>query len=273
MIGANTILGMDLFREEWENSLIFHIPHSKTEIPKQFKHDFVSVELAEKEIELLKDFATDEIFDISDTTKVIFPYSRIFCDVERLNDDDEVMLQYGRGFYYTNTDKGELLRENVNGNKQLIYDNYYLKHHKTLTDLVDEKLKTNVFAVLIDCHSFPDTPLISDLEQARERPDFCIGTDAFHSPPWLVDMVKLFLTEKGFSVKLNSPYKGTIVPLKHYQKNTNVYSVMIEINRKLYMEGKFVNPEKVKTLNKILSELFLLQNNEEALPLERTSYK
>ncbi len=53
MIGYHTLLGMNSISDAFENSLIFHIPHSKTEIPDQFKPDFVSAELMENEIKLL----------------------------------------------------------------------------------------------------------------------------------------------------------------------------------------------------------------------------
>lgn len=259
MIGYNTLLGMDLFSDEIESSLIFHIPHSHTEIPEQFKSDFVNTELMENEIKLLTDFATDEVFTIGSTTKLVFPYSRIFCDVERLEDENEVMFKYGRGFYYTKTDNGELLRENLNGSKEAIYNEYYLKHHEILTHLVDQKLNDNQFPLIVDCHSFADIPFKSDIEQGGERPDFCIGTDAFHTPKWLVDMAFTFLTNQGYSVKINYPYAGTIVPMKHYQKNENVHSIMIEINRKLYMEDGIINDIKVKELNQLMSRLFLIK--------------
>ena len=257
-IGYNTLLGLDLFSEEIEDSYIFHIPHSKTEIPDQFKSDFVNTELMENEINLLTDFATDEIFTIGSLSKVVFPYSRIFCDVERLDDENEVMFKYGRGFYYTKTDSGELLRENLNGSKEAIYNDYYLKHHDALTNLVDQKLKDGRYPVIVDCHSFADTPFSSDIEQGTERPDFCIGTDEFHTPKWLVDMAFAFLTNQGYSVKINYPYAGTIVPMKHYQKNENVHSIMIEVNRKLYMDGGVVDDSEVKELNQLMSNLFLV---------------
>lgn len=259
MIGYNTLLGLDLFSDKIEDSYIFHIPHSKTEIPDQFKSDFVSAEIMEHEIRLLTDFATDEIFTIGSLSKVVFPYSRIFCDVERLDDENEVMFKYGRGFYYTKTDSGEILRENLNGSKEAIYNDYYLKHHNALTNLVDQKLKDGVSPVIVDCHSFADTPFKSDIEQGGERPDFCIGTDAFHTPKWLVDMAFTFLSNQGYSVKINYPYVGTIVPMKHYQVNENVRSIMIEINRNLYMEDGVVDNSKVRQLNQLMSNLFLVK--------------
>ena len=92
MIKGSSVLGMDLFSDVFQSALIFHIPHSKTDIPNQFTADFIDTELLENEILLLTDFATDEIFSIGDTSKLVFPYNRVFCDVERLEDEDEVMF-------------------------------------------------------------------------------------------------------------------------------------------------------------------------------------
>jgi hypothetical protein len=39
MIGYHTLLEMNYFGDAFENSLIFYIPHSKTEIPDQFRSD------------------------------------------------------------------------------------------------------------------------------------------------------------------------------------------------------------------------------------------
>ena len=38
-----------------------------------------------------------------------------------------------------------------------------------------------------------------------------------------------------FVVNINHPFSGAVVPLAFYKKNPGVMSVMIEINRKLYM--------------------------------------
>lgn len=252
---ANTILAMVLFRDGFENSLIFHIPHSHTEIPEHFKGDFVSGEVVEDEINLLTDFATEDIFSIEGMTKVVFPYSRVFCDVERLADENEVMFKSGRGFFYTKTDSGKVLRSELK-NKDEVYRNYYSKHHDLLTNTVNQSLDANGMAIIIDCHSYPNTPLITDLDQGSDRPDFCLGTDDFHSRDWLIDMVQDQLTNLGYSVKINSPYSGTIVPMEHYKKTNNVYSIMIEVNRDLYMQGDDVIESKVKELNEIFSVIF-----------------
>ena len=41
---------------------------------------------------------------------------------------------------------------------------------------------------------------------------------------------------RGWSVRENSPFAGSIVPLPHYGKERRVASVMVEINRSLIMD-------------------------------------
>lgn len=102
-----------LFNDYFLKSIVLHIPHSKTLIPSEAINDYVSQDILNNEISLLTDHATDEIFDINNIDKIIFPYNRVFCDVERLNDDEEIMFKYGRGFYYTKTDDGKILEMKI----------------------------------------------------------------------------------------------------------------------------------------------------------------
>ena len=47
------------------------------------------------------------------------------------------------------------------------------------------------------------------------------------------------LQRLGYSKVRNEPLSGTIVPLKHYRKDQRVQSLMIEINRKLYVKEDY----------------------------------
>jgi len=40
----------------------------------------------------------------------------------------------------------------------------------------------------------------------------------------------------GYSLGMNQPYSGTIVPQAFYRKDRRVASIMIEVNRFLYMD-------------------------------------
>lgn len=252
-IKNNTILANELFKDEIRKSLILHIPHSSLYIPTDSSYNVTESDLRE-EILKLTDLGTDKIFDLGpEVTKVIFPYNRVYCDVERLPDELEELYHKGRGFYYTKRDNGSELR-NLDNKETVI--SIYNTYHEKLTNVVKEKLETIGFVNIIDCHSFSDYPFDSDLDKSENRPDICLGVDNFHTPDWLVTLCKNYFTELGYNVKINSPYSGTLVPLKYYKKNNKVNSIMIEINRKLFLDKNNIDLEKIYSLNKIISDIF-----------------
>lgn len=245
-----------IFSKNIKDTFLLHIPHSSKEIPflKGYVGDY------EAEIVKLTDWKTEEIFDVIDIDKLIFEYSRVFCDVERFADDDkEPMAKYGMGFFYTHTDSGKPLRQNVDNIKQKIYEDYYLPHHRQLYQKVKRKLDQHSVARIIDCHSFSNEPFLRDLDKTPNRPDICIGTDQFHTPDYLLKYAVKFFEGNGFSVKINSPYAGSIVPIEFYQKNEKVESLMIEINRKLYMSNDKVVDFKVNNLKSLITDFFKFQ--------------
>lgn len=63
-----------------------------------------------------------------------------------------------------------------------------------------------------------------------------MGTDPSHTPEALVWSVAAELDTISHSVAVNQPYSGTIVPLSYWGKDRRVASLMIEINRSLYMD-------------------------------------
>lgn len=92
-------------------------------------------------------------------------------------------------------------------------------------------------SLIVDCHSFSDIPFQRDLNQQPNRPHINIGTDSFHTPKHLVDFTVDFFERHKLTVGINWPYSGTMVPLKYYQKDNRVNSIMIEVNRKLYLKS------------------------------------
>lgn len=236
------------------SNILFHFPHASTHIPS---FEYFLKEKIESEINLLTDWATDKIFAVRDIHKVSADFSRVFCDVERLPDKDEVMYQKGMGIYYTHTDDGKLLRVEDKNHKQWVIDNFYTPHHKELFNKTKEIMEKYGSVMLIDCHSFSSSPLIREINQSLDRPDICIGTDHFHTPPELTKKIVTYFRSLGFSVKENMPYSGTIVPLELYEQDKRVLGFMIEINKKLYMDEQtfVVNEDSVKKLNSYVEEL------------------
>lgn len=217
-------------------NVILHIPHSSTVIP--FKDGFIADEkVLRNELKLLADWFTDELFDLP-FPKVIAPFSRLFCDVERFPDDEsEIMSQFGMGICYTHLDNGKMMRNVSPELRMNIKTQFYDPHHKRLEALTGEMLAKYGTVLIIDCHSFEEMPNQRDLNKDTPRPDFCIGTDGYHTPDKLIDKLKENLTVSGFSVEINKPYSGTLIPMKYYHKNKNAEGIVIEVNRRLYMSG------------------------------------
>ena len=115
---------------------------------------------------------------------------------------------------------------------------YYDQHHKRLEYAIEKCLSKNGKALIIDCHSYPDIPPVRDLQRELPRPDFCIGTDDFHTPKNIADHAYEFIASHGLEVKFNNPYAGTMIPLKFFKKDVMVAGIMIEVNRKLYMKSE-----------------------------------
>jgi N-formylglutamate amidohydrolase len=226
-----------------ETNLILHVPHASRVIPDEVRDSMLlSYDELKHEQDRLVDHYTDELFDVPFPTvaRCIAPVSRFAVDVERFDDDDqEPLAEAGMGVIYTRTTTGMPLRTApTSTQREHLLATYYRPHHARLEMLVEAALAARNCAVIVDCHSFPSTPLACDLDQGAERPDICLGTDECHTPESLVDDLRLECAALGWTVDINRPYAGTVVPLSHYRKDSRVTSVMIEVNRRLYLRDE-----------------------------------
>jgi len=221
------------------SSTILHIPHSSSFIPPEYRKKFL---LTEEELrsELLRmtDWYTDELFaPHGDMMVVRFGISRIVLDPERFEDDSqEIMFSRGMGIIYTKTSKGVALRNSPGAEERAkLIRTFYRPHHETIEKSVGIALANAGAALVIDCHSFPSKPSPYELCQNPERPQICIGTDDYHTPSWLTDLAVTWCRNAGLTTAINRPFAGALVPAKHYRRDNRVLSIMIEVNRSLYM--------------------------------------
>lgn len=220
--------------------VLFHVPHDSTSIPPAERDTFLLND-AELEAELLRmtDHWTLDLFAQGVPADQIFraPVSRLVVDVERFDDDSqEVMAVRGMGAIYQRTAHGLALRRVFRtGERESLLNTWYWPHHKRLELAVENALATYGHALVVDAHSFPSSPLPYELDQRTDRPDICIGTDSFHTPQGLEEAFVTAFSRAGFSVSVNSPFSGALVPKRHYGQDMRVASVMIEIKRGLYM--------------------------------------
>lgn len=105
--------------------MILHIPHSSTNTLNYTFDCDVSTEL-----ELLTDHHTHELFQYDDASRLVFPVSRLICDVERFEEDDqEPMSKVGMGVCYEKTVAGDSLRQVTDAQRQGILETYYRPQH------------------------------------------------------------------------------------------------------------------------------------------------
>lgn len=109
-------------------------------------------------------------------------------------------------------------------------------HQARLEAAVDEALATHGRCLVLDCHSFPSVPLPYEKGPIGfRRPDVCIGTDAFHTPPALAAAFVGAFDRAGWRVAVNHPFAGALVPAKHLGRDARVQALMVEVNRARYM--------------------------------------
>ena len=229
------------------DAIILHIPHASTVLPNEVAFLLGAENLA-YEVDAMTDHHTDQLFDLSGARRCVFPVSRLVVDPERFIEDS--MESVGMGVVYTHTAAGEALRAISEIDRLALINSYYHPHHTALTRMADECLEKHNQCLIIDCHSFPAQPL--PYENDLNRPDICIGTDAFHTQPELEATLVNSFQEYGYSVAINSPFAGSLVPIDFYRKEPRVQSIMVELNRRLYS-----TPDKLSKLQIHLEQVLM----------------
>lgn len=219
------------------NHIILHVPHASLHIPEEIRSTIL---LDEQELELellaMTDRYTDELFAVPGARMIKSPVSRLVVDMERFrSDEDEVMARVGMGAVYECTAAGKRLRPLTSEVREALLIEYYDPYHKDFEEAVEACLAQHNHCLIIDCHSFPARPLPYELNQDPNRPEICLGICDYHTPPALKDYSLNWLAEY-FSVAVNRPFAGTFVPTRFYQQDKRVSSIMIEVNRSLYMD-------------------------------------
>jgi len=184
--------------------VVVHVPHASLDIPEQYGRSILlNKDRLWREMRRMTDAFCDELYDAPEfQTRVIAKYSRFVCDVERFRDDAlESRAKYGQGLMYTHTTLGKRLRMYDKELRDKILEEVYVPHHERLTAAVENALETYGKCLIIDGHSFPTMTPIKPLG-IFTRPDFDIGTDSYHTPAELREVLCAKVRELGYSVKV-----------------------------------------------------------------------
>ncbi|MDK2744420.1 MAG: N-formylglutamate amidohydrolase [Nitrospira sp. BO4] len=222
--------------------LLVHVPHSSTNIPNVIRRTLcLTDDELRREVLCMTDWYTDRLFEGVlglGGTLFVNRLSRLVVDPERFPDDgQEIMAARGMGAVYMKTADGRPLRtELASVERSTLLDTYFHPYAQALADVVSQLLSQHGRCVILDGHSFPSKPLPYELNQETLRPQICLGTDEWHTPESLVREMEVRCFAQGLHVARNTPFAGTYVPQRYWHTDSRVSSIMIEIQRDLYMD-------------------------------------
>ena len=236
-----------------EKTIIFHIPHDGCEFPS----DLMSAVKIDQELFLqyhkeMQDLdATEFVPQVPHAKLLKFPISRLLCDVERFIGTGEIMEQYGMGFCYEKVYDGTVIKNVDNTTRKRAHE-IYQEHHRTLDTLV-QTAKSPI--LLIDLHSFSEKIIVHQ-KLDKPLPDICIGYDDYLSEADLQKIISIF-SENGFSVAVNYPYSGSLIPNCIISKKANkeITSFMIEVNKAFYVSNGVSDPEKLHLIRQTIERI------------------
>lgn len=208
-----------------------HIPHAGIEIPATVRDQFSSDSQALwREVLTVTDWYTDELFGLPGIARTQTPISRIVVDTERYIDDlMEPRAAVGQGVIYSHDSCCQPIRREL-------LDNYYRPWHLKLELDIEQQLARWGHCLLLDCHSFPNEAFGNQDPHPENAPDICLGVHDRNTPQWLIASCLRFLIAKGYTVSLDFPYAGCLVP-DRFVGYLHVPAIMLEVNRHLYLES------------------------------------
>ena len=242
-----------------EVPLVFDSPHSGTEYPADFDYACPLEILRTNEDTHIDDLYGSAPAHGATLLGALFP--RSYLDVNRaLGDIDETLLDAP---WPGEINPGEKTRAGMGLVRRFtkpnlpVYDRKlsvaelqqriarcYLPYHAMLQGICD-RLHGKFGAVwLVNCHSMParGNAMSSDGPNAL-RADFVLGDrDGTTCAPELTDFAARLLRGRGYSVKINDPYKGVEIVRRHGLPAEGRHALQIEVNRALYMDEKTLQP-------------------------------
>ncbi len=239
--------------------LLISIPHGGDVVPLEVEE---IVSITDRDVFYDGDTLTREIYDFRNSVAAFIemPIARAIVDVNRAPDDrppknpDGVVKTvttngtpvYKKGMF----PDGAIIEE--------LLQSYYYPYHKKLDDLLDN----HNIKLALDCHSMlPNSPPISD-NPGQPRPLICLcnrgdnrgmpaGMPKTCPSEWIQALAESFrrvFANEG-EVAINNPFLGGYISQVHYGRKGTPW-IQIEINRRLYLNEAYFDPDRMKVRKK-----------------------
>jgi len=231
--------------------ILITIPHCSTFVPADLRRIMM---LKDSQINKMCDPFTDEIFDVTKAYVVKARISRLVTDLNRAPDDIESEAKLSKA--------GVVVSIDLDGNPiyksppsmEAVMDRVS-KYHDSFHDKIDE-VKPEI-GFLIDGHSLRSVGPDTRADAGQERADIVLGNrDYTTCSRHITQRIKKFFEARGFSVKINNPYKGAYL-IGYHCSRKGLPGIQIEVNEKLFMNEKTRKPyrRKIDELRKIMALL------------------
>ena len=253
--------------------VVFDSPHSGQTYPDDF--DYV---VPREVIRCAEDMFVDELFGGAPRhgavlLAALFPRSyidpnRSLCDLdaelldspwpEPLEPGEKTRQGYGLIWHTCPPDLRMYKRKLTGEEVRKRIDDYYLAYHSTLDASLKRLHRRFGHVWHINCHSMPTFGVTTSPNGRRlRRAEFVLGDrDGTTCEPDFTALIRETLENFGYSVRINSPYKGVELVKAYSNPDVGRHSIQVEISRALYMdETTFEQTRGFEGLKSNLSKL------------------
>lgn len=238
--------------EETTLPLVFDSPHSGRDYPADFRHRIDRQVLRQAEDAHVEALYAGVVEQGAPLLHALFP--RSYIDPNRALEDLDTSLLDGPWPQATTpgdkTKRGVgLIWRSLRGLGE-IYDRKlsveevagriatcWQPYHDALKALLDAAHARFGQVWHLNCHSMPARGDDTTPDGPELRADFVLGDrDGSSCDPAFTRFVAAQLTDLGYEVRLNDPYKGVELVRRYADPAAGRHSLQIEINRRLYMD-------------------------------------
>jgi len=233
--------------------LVLDSPHSGNHYPADFAPALAMGRLAMGEDRFVDELVADAPQHGAPLLRALFP--RVYLDPNRDETDlDPALLAEDWPDALSPTEKSRVgmgLIWRLLGGETPIYArkltvaevkrrlvHYYWPYHRHLQELLDGAYEGFQGVWHLNCHSMPSVSSVQHREGVGvARPDITLADGVGRTcEPDFIEFLRERLVARGYEVKLNDPYRGATLVHRYADPAQNRHSLMIEINRRLYMD-------------------------------------
>lgn len=236
--------------------LVYDSPHSGHHYPSDFRFA-----IAKQVLRRSEDAFVDELFaSVADVGGVLLhaQFPRCYIDPNRACSDLDVSMldgdwpdpvnpsakvARGAGLIWKQVKKYGQIYDRLLSCAEVRdrIDNCWLPYHEQFRNLLDKAYSRAGVVIHLNCHSMASSGDHTTEDGAVARPDFVLGNlDGVSCNDEMMQTVASTLTECGYRVAINDPYKGQELVRQYSDPDNGRHSMQIEINRALYMNEQTI---------------------------------